>query len=324
MKKLFLIIGFFLIVSLGAAVQAQSSERDQPVVTIVYIGEKGDFGFIDQSFAGLNKAKQELHFKTREIVRNDSLPEVDPVVENETGIRADMVVMLGDTMTGYAQQVSQTYPDVPLVLIDVTPVPGSNVTSITFSMDGASYLAGILAANQTKTGNIAVIAGKNAPGINRFTDGFVEGANQENQNVSVNITYLAEDSTGFNMPDYAGEIAENMYRNGTDIIFTVAGKSGLGAITAANNLTGLQIIGVDSDQSALGPDVVLASVVKNMDAVVYREVIAGLNGSFTPGVKETGLETGGSSLIINPRFKNLSSIIDSRLDEAEKRENKTL
>ena len=53
MKKLFIIIGFLLIASLGAAVQVQPPESDQRVVTIVYTGEKGDFGFVDQAFAKL-------------------------------------------------------------------------------------------------------------------------------------------------------------------------------------------------------------------------------------------------------------------------------
>ncbi len=320
MKKIFIFIGFLLIIGLSAALPGHPSVSDQPVVTIVYVGEKGDFGFIDQAFAGLNTAEQELDFTIREIVRNELMPDVDPVVENGTGIRADMVVMLGDTMGGYADSVSLQYPDVPLVLIDATPVPGPDIKSVSFSMYGPSYLAGVIAANQTKTRHIGIIAGKNAPGIRRFSNGFVDGAFSEDPNVSVNITYLAEDNSGFSKPDYAGEIAEGMYLNQTDIIFTVAGGSGLGVISAARNLSGLRIIGVDSDQSPLGPEVVLASVVKNIDTVVYREVIAGLNGSFTPGAEETGLRTGGSSLVINPKFKDLSAVIGTRFDEAGERD----
>lgn len=322
MKLLFFIIGSLLIIGIISAVTAHPSESGQ-AVTIVYVGEKGDFGFLDQAFSGLKKAEQELHFTTREIVRNESVPETDPVVDNKTGVRTDMVVMLGYMMAGYAERVSHKYPDVPIVLIDAANVPGPKVKSVSFSMYGASYLAGILAANQTRTGNIAVIAGMKSQTISSFTDGFVKGAGWEDPNVSVNITYLADDSSGFSKPDYAGAIAEDLYRSGTDIIFTVAGSSGPGAISAAHYLPGLRIIGVDSDQSALGPDIVLASVAKNIDTVVYREVISGLNGSFTPGVEETGLASGGSSLIINPRFKNLSTVIDGRLSEAEKGENRT-
>jgi basic membrane lipoprotein Med (substrate-binding protein (PBP1-ABC) superfamily) len=79
---------------------------------------------------------------------------------------------------------------------------------------------------------------------------------------------------------------------------------------------------VDSDQSDLGPGVVLASVVKNLDTVVDREIEAGINGSFKPGQEVTGIETNGSSLVFNPRFSNLSSIIENRYTEAIEMEEK--
>jgi len=290
----------------------------RPVVTIVYIGEKGDLGYLDQAFLGLTRAVEDMQISTREIVWNESA-EIDPVTDKE-GVRADMVLMLGDAMAGYAERTSHNYPQVPVVIIDAGPVQGPHIRSVSFSMYGASYLAGILAANQTKTGKIGVIAGKDAPVISRFTDGFIDGAHREDQDVLVTITYLANDDTGFTMPEKAGLVAEDMYHNGTDVIFTVAGGSGPGAISAAKNLTGLYIIGVDSDQSELAPEIILGSVVKNLDAVVYREVQRGLNGSFVPGYEETGLFSNGSSLVQNPVFSNLSSLIESWTGQATEME----
>lgn len=198
-------------------------------------------------------------------------------------------------------------------------VPGIKTAS--FSMYGASYLAGRLAADQTKTGQIAVIAGRKAQVIDSFTDGFVKGAADEDPMVLVNITYIADDNSGYQQPEKGATIAEDMHQNGTDIIFTVAGESGgLGAISTAKKLPDLKIIGVDSDQSYLGPGVVIASVVKNLDMVVYHELSEALSGRFTPGLVVYNLSTGGASVAINPRFHDISGIIENRMKEAVSQE----
>jgi len=111
-----------------------------------------------------------------------------------------------------------------------------------------------------------------------------------------------------------------MHQNGTDIIFTVAGESGLGAISAAKQFSDLRIIGVDSDQSYLGPGVVMASVVKNLESVVYREIKGALEGSYSPGLEVNNLANNGSSLAINPRFRDVSTVVESYTDEAIRQE----
>jgi len=293
---------------------------DQPVVTFVHIGERGDFGYVDKAYQGLTRAGDNLSFTIREITWNGSVSEPDPVVDTEMNRNSDMVLMVGNSLKGYAERTNKNHPDVPLVTIDTGPVLGPRVKAVSFQVYGASYLAGILAANQTQTGTIGVIAGWQAPVINRFTEGFIDGARRENPDVITHVNYLSDNETGLSMPDKAGAVAEGMAENGTDIIFTVAGESDIGAIAAAEQLPGLKIIGVDSDQSELAPTTVIASVVKNLDQVVYEETVQALSGSFIPGVQNTGLREGGTSLVINPGFSNLSWIIETWYNEAVEKE----
>ncbi len=299
----------------------QDTNKDpRTEIAFVYDGEKGDFGFTDQAYHGILRARDDFNLTVHEIFTGDTNEEPDPVWNPVTGKKAGAVLMLGSYMAGYAERVKRQYPDIPVMVIDADPVSLPGIKTASFSMYGASYLAGRLAADQTKTGQIAVIAGRKAQVIDSFTDGFVRGAADEDPMVLVNITYIADDNSGYQQPEKGAAIAEDMYQNGTDIIFTVAGESGLGAISAAKGVPDLKIIGVDSDQSYLGPGVVIASVVKNLDSVVYHELSEALSGRFTHGLVVYNLSTDGASVAINPRFRDLSGIIENRMEEAVKKE----
>ena len=301
-----------------------ADEDPRAEVSFVYDGEKGDFGYTDQVYRGILRARDDLNLTVHEIFTGNSDEEPDPIFNPVTGKKASTVVMLGSYMAAYAERIAEEYPEIPVIVIDADPVSLPHVKTVSFSMNAASYLAGRLAADQTKTGRIAVIAGRKAQVIDSFTDGFMNGAADEDPSVLVNITYIADDNSGYRYPEKGAAIARDMYRNGTDIIFTVAGESGLGAISAAKELPDLTIIGVDSDQSYLGPGVVIASVVKNLDSVVYREVTDALNGRFTPGLIICNLSNGGTSVAVNPRFGNLSDIIDRKMEEAVMQETDTV
>ncbi len=219
-------------------------------------------------------------------------------------------------MSGYAEEVLRRHPDARIILIDAEPDSGMHIRSVSFGMSGASYLAGILAADQTETGIIGVIGAEDAPVIRSYTDGFVAGAYREHPDIRVITSYLADDAAGYSMPEEAGLATRRMHEEGADLIFVVAGGSGIGAIRAAEGLCGMQIIGVDTDQSLVSPETVVASVVKNLDETVYREVASVFRGSYAPVTVWIGLEEGGASVAINPEFSHLAPLIEGRYDEA--------
>ncbi|PWR76298.1 BMP family ABC transporter substrate-binding protein [Methanospirillum stamsii] len=294
------------------------SGSDPTIVSMVYVGDKGDYSYLSKAFSGLEKARDGFNLTVREILWNSSAPE-DPVIDR-AGNRSSMVLVMGDIMNGYEQEISQINPDVPVVMIDGPEILDSSVKSISFSMYGASYLAGVLAANQTTTGNVGVIAGVNAPVIQSFTEGFQDGVRAEDPDVNVTISYIADDYSGFSMPEKAGEITREMYRNNTDVIYAVSGGSGLGIISTAQNLSGLFIIATDADQSGLASDTVIASAVKSLDTVVYNEIEECVSGKFSPGSEALSLVDEGTSLVPNIRFENVSSLIDVRINEAIEKE----
>ena len=129
---------------------------------------------------------------------------------------------------------------------------------------------------------------------------------------------------GSPIPDVAGTIARGMYANGTDVIYTVAGYSGTGAITEAKAGPGRYIIGVDADQTHLGPGVVLASAVKHVDRVVYTGIREFMDGTFAGGNKVAGLRDGVTGLTFNPAFSSYNATVSAWEPKAEAAEEKYL
>jgi basic membrane protein A len=77
------------------------------------------------------------------------------------------------------------------------------------------------------------------------------------------------------------ELALNQIAAGSKVVFQVAGGCGLGALSAAKD-DGVWGIGVDGDQSFLGPHV-LTSALKGVDSAVFLTIEALQKGTFQGG-----------------------------------------
>src|SRR5216684_2971663 len=87
------------------------------------------------------------------------------------------------------------------------------------------------------------------------------------------------------------QIALNQIEQGAGVIFQVAGGCGLGALDAAKE-KGVWGIGVDADQSFLGPHI-LTSAVKRVDTAVFDAIKLVADGKFEGGNIVFGLKDNG-------------------------------
>jgi basic membrane protein A len=109
--------------------------------------------------------------------------------------------------------------------------------------------------------------------------------------INVKIDY----SQTFIEQDKCKAIALNQIAAGSKVVFNVAGPCGLGTLDAAK---GKKVwgIGVDVDQSYLGPHI-LTSAVKRVDLWVLRVITAAKNGKFKGGTNmRFNLKNGGVGL----------------------------
>ncbi len=180
-------------------------------------------------------------------------------------------------------EISFGWVDATWALEDGT-IP-ANFTGIDFQIDEASMLAAYLAAGISKTKSIATYGGAPYPGVTKFMDGWVAGANYYAEKKGEAITVLGWDpvaKTGtfnpstapFNDVDFGKTTAEAFVGQGADVVHAVAGTTGNGSYQYMldNNLYS---VGVDLDQCISLPEycgTLLTSAQKNIGAAVITAV----------------------------------------------------
>lgn len=304
---------------------SQPAPAAAPVVYIVYGSEKGDLSYTDAAYQGLVAAQKEMTITVREFVPAD-YAEL-PAILNSTNPREKpgLVITVGFQYASFTRELARQHPDIRFLAIDQAGIGSDNLWAYEITSYGDSYLAGVLAASATQTGRTGIIMGMKSDVLDEFLHGYTDGARAANASVQVEHAYVHRDSVdGFTDAEEAGRIAERMYRNGTDVIFTCAGYSNMGAFAAANTTPGRYIIGTDTDQSPLGPAFVLASAVKRVDRIVYSGIADERNGSFLGGNNRVGLKEGATGIIYNPKFAYFTATIRAREADAIAAEEKYL
>lgn len=287
------------------------------------IGGRGDASFNDSAARGLDKAKSDLGVAIEEASAKNGEAEAD----KETRLTSlvtngfNPIVAVGFVYQAAVEKVAKANPNVKFAIIDsASDTQPTNVTSLTFSEQEGSYLAGVAAALKTKTKTVGFIGGVQTELIKKFEAGFEAGVAATDSSVKVEVTYLSTppDFSGFQAPDKGKDAAQGQLDKGADIVYSAAGSSGNGAIEAVSGKTGAWAIGVDSDQAtqpALSKykDRILTSMVKNVDNAVFAYVKSVKDGAPLTGVKNFDLKQGGVQLATTGGFLD---DIKSKLDAA--------
>jgi len=250
----------------------------------------GYSGFVDQAAAGLQECRRQSGAGIL-MPSPTSASDYDGQLILLATENADTIVAVGFPMAADVERVARRFDKVHFVLIDAA-VEGANVNSITFNVQEGAFLAGALAAMTTKTGRVAFLGGVEAPLLEASEAGFAAGVREVDPRVKVAVRYAGS----FDDRDAGRRAADALFGDGADIIYTVAGVSGLGAIDAAKAHPGRFIIGSDADQDALAPGVVLTSVVKRIDRAALRACLETVAAKPEGGITQLGLADGGIEL----------------------------
>ena len=258
---------------------------------------KGDKSFNDSAIAGLDRAQAELGIEYKEVQPKEA-SEIEKSIENLANAGYEIIFTVGFNSATALSNVAPSYPDTKFVIIDHDFKDGfqDNLKSLIFKEEEGSFLAGVLAAEQSKSNVVGFVGGMESPLIQKFEVGFQAGVRAAKPEAEVLIQYVSSDASGFNNPSRAKEIALNMINKKADVIYHAAGGSGQGMLDAANE-KGVVAIGVDSNQNWVKPGTVIASMLKRVDHAVYDVVKAELDGSLEMGNAQIyGLSTNGVSL----------------------------
>jgi len=211
----------------------------------------------------------------------------------------DLVFGHGFEFQDAAKRVGPDYPRTIYVVTSGSSV-GSNVAGIEFAFADASYLAGMLAGAITRSNVLGVIGGTELPPVRESFTAFARGAKAVNPAVTVLTSYIGNwDDVSAGREQALAQIGRN-----ADVIFQNADAAGLGVFRAARETKKSFVIGSNSDQNSVAPDITIASVVIDLPhafLTVAREV---RRGTFKPRVIRLGTESDVVTLVINPAFRS--------------------
>ena len=286
--------------ALGVSASAAIAEDMAPVALIIAQGGLGDGSWNDTAFAGFQAGIESSGVEGRTIESKDVAAQGEEIMRRAAEGGFGLVISLEWIHGEPMQKIAQDYTGTNWVIMNQTR-DGDNLASVVFAEHEGSYLAGALAAQVTTDTSIAginadpiigVIGGRKSPGIDKFIAGYIQGATAINPDIEVKVAY----AESFGDPAKGQQMAQAMFDEGADIVYQVAGGTGIGIIEAAR-AAGRYAIGVDTDQDGMAPGSVLTSMIKRVDVAVESIIDAYAADAFPGGeIMHFGLAQGGVGL----------------------------
>jgi basic membrane protein A and related proteins len=249
-------------------------------------------------YLGIERAVRDLDVKGRVLTptpKEGSAPSLSFLARQ----KYDLVVATSALVADALDAVALKFPDQTFAIIDADhsalPHRPRNVQGIAFREDEAGFLAGQVAALALDLGPgdrvVSAVGGMQVPAVQRYIAGYEAGARA----VDPNLTTLRGYTNDFWDPLKGRSVALGQIAQGSRVVFQVASTCGLGALEAAKE-QGVWAIGVDVDESHLGPHV-LTSALKRMDLAVFDTIERFVGGTLkTGGTSVFSLRNGGVGL----------------------------
>jgi basic membrane protein A and related proteins len=265
------VLSMLTALSLGLGMTTPAPAADKPVALIIAQGGLGDQSYNDLAYSGFKRALNDDRLEGKAVESKDVVAQAADILRRASDAGFGLIVDLEYSHGDALEAVAKDYPDADYVILNQVR-PGANVASVLFQEQEGSYLAGALATMVAKDSSIkgmsgkpviGVIGGTKSVGIDKFIVGYIQGARAVDPQAEVKVAY----SNNFGDPAIGLQMAKAMFDAGANVVYQVAGGTGLGVIQAAKQAEKFAI-GVDTDQDGLAPGFVLTSMIKRTDVAV--------------------------------------------------------
>ena len=256
-----------------------TDDVDKTKVTLVLsTGGVNDQSFNQSAWEGAKEAEKELGVEVSYLEsKSDSeyIQNIETAIDNDS----DLVIGVGFQMGDAIKEVAEAYPEQNFAIIDSTyeEIP-ENVRPILFNEEQAGYAAGLIASQMTKTGTVGFIGGIDIPSCSNFGVGFKKAIEEENKNNKVLVQY----TNSFTDAAKGRVVAEQMVKDGADILFMASGGGNNGILEVAKE-NNIKAIGVDMPNNYLSPNDIVTSALKNVGEGVKLTIKDFTEGNFNGG-----------------------------------------
>lgn len=334
-----------MLASLSLVSSGCSSEEDEPAPPpseptpqiIVMYGPSGlgDQGYMDCILTGVQKFKR-AHYAEVDMYQYSptTMEEAERLLTDwlslpQSNIPALFVVASSDYESLVTEALSEhTLTDNKRMLMFENDTQlNLPITIFQMSMYGASYLAGVTAAEYVKSlgedasvkDALILLAHPNDVTIGKSGAGFQDGFNSIGVDAKAFTEYLAEDWTGYISAQAAYQRMSTWSKNYA-FVFPVAGGSNQGIYRYTREYPDSPLTaGMDVDQSGLSRNIT-GSVIKHIDNVVYDFMETWLTTGELPESTVFGLESGYVDWLLSPNYSQYQPIVDAARQVAIRKE----
>lgn len=310
---------------------AEAGSSDLKIGLVTDVGTLDDRNFNQYSWEGALRGAAIIGAPEPQSVITTESSEYQANIQSFIDEEYDVIVTVGFALGEATLAAAEENPDVHFIGVDqfqagddfLAGAGLENYESLIFAEAQAGYLAGILAASISESGEVAAIGGSGTiPPVVNYARGFENGAKSVNADATVHISYISDDlNVAFNDPTAGKTFSDQFLQQNADVdvMFQVAGKTGNGVLQSVEE-NGIYGIGVDVDQWASTPDqaeCIVTSAEKKLTQGVSDGIVALGEGSARSGNVPYGADNDGIGLSPYYQFEDLiTDEIQSAIDEA--------
>ena len=287
------------VASAAASAAASGGGADLKIGVLTDVGSVNDKNFNQFTYAGAVNGAISVNAKTPAVVVPKAPADYDPLLQAYIDQGYNVIVTAGFNLANATAKAAKKNPNIWFIGVDHDPCINAagdvdttfkdctgviatllpKYIALNYQEDQAGYLAGIVAANATKSGVIGAVGGVAicAPCV-RYIQGYALGAQATKPGIKVAVAWVTASDFVKGFFDQAGGKtfgAQFIKQNpGIDVVFQVAGNTGNGVIDAACAAK-INAIGVDVDQYqsyAASQACILTSAEKHLSVSVSTSI----------------------------------------------------
>jgi basic membrane protein A len=285
------------------------------------VGGRGDKSFNDSAYAGLMRAERELGVTT-EMIEPSGAEDREAALRLFAARGFALVIGVGFIFSTDMNVVARDFPNIAFACVDYVAPDSAippNLSGLVFREEQGAFLVGAVAGLMSKRATVGFVGGMDVPIIRKFQAGYVAGVHHVCPRCAVHAAYAGTTPEAFKDPAKGEALATSQIAAGADVVFHASGSTGLGVFEAARDM-GVWAIGVDADQHDEMPGVVLTSMVKRVDNVVFDVVRTVVEAKLQSGVQAFGLAEGGIGYVDDgPHAENIPDDVKAKVAQIQER-----
>jgi len=221
-------------------------------VGVIYVGPRDDFGYNQAQAQAAAILKKMPGVK---VVEEEKVPETVAVQKTmEAMINQDKASLIFATSFGYFDphvlKVAEKYPKVRFEHCGGLWTDGKhpkNVGSFFGYIDGAQYVAGVVAGHMSKTKKLGFVAAKPIPQVLRNINAFTMGARSVDPSITTRVIFTGD----WSMPVKEAEATNSLIDQGVDVV--TCHVDGPKVVVETAEKRGIMSCGYHASQAALAP-----------------------------------------------------------------------